>query len=257
MRRIVAVAFTVAVSAAYAQDAAGGQSAFDVTSAKLVPPGLARGVVRAIRTNPGMLSGQTSLRHFTAEAYSIPEVLVLGGAPWLESDVYEISARTETPATPDRLRLMLRNLLAERFGLRVHREAREMHYSALVQGKSGIKPPPMIPGDDRPFGTRGGVLHLRDLADLAKRMSGISGSVVIDQTGLQGIDITIEIETPSAEQLAGFDRRVDARTMVTAIRDSYCASLVRGAEKMGLKVESRNGPVEVLAIDSANRPTEN
>jgi len=80
-------------------------------------------------------------------------------------------------------------------------------------------------------------------------MSGISGHIVIDQTGIEAIDITINLERPP---FTG-----DGVADIAAVRDSYFASMVGGVNKMGLKVASRNGPLEVLMVDSAERPREN
>ena len=103
--------------------------------------------------------------------------------------------------------------------------------------------------NDRPFGMHDGQLRLPGLRDLARRMSGVSGRIVIDQTGLDGIDVTIRINTLTESQLAGDD----ARSKAMAIRDAYFADLVHGAEALGLRVEGRKGPLEFVVIDSAVR----
>ena len=57
----------------------------------------------------------------------------------MNSEVYDLTGRTEAQSTPAQLKLMLRNLLAERFQLKVHEETRETPYYALVAGKNSPK----------------------------------------------------------------------------------------------------------------------
>ena len=88
------------------------------------------------------------------------------------------------------------------------------------------------------------------LAAAGMLVAGAATAVTVKNTGKS--DVTIGIEGPSKEELVG-----DPVAVATAIRDAYFASLVRGAEKLGLRVEARKGPLEVLVVDSADRPTEN
>jgi uncharacterized protein (TIGR03435 family) len=212
-------------------------------------------MARGLRINPQMLSGQGSVTRLLSEAYLIPEVLITGGPAWLKSDVYTISARTDRPAPPDQVRLMLRVLLAERFNLKVHREARKTSFYALVpaeRGSSGPKPG-SASRDGGSVSNRSVVVHLPNVAALASRMSMVSGRLVIDDTGEEGVNLTMTLEAPfSAQELTG-DRRIDA----AALKDAYFASLVRAAQQSGLRLESRHGPLDVLIVDSATRPTEN
>src|SRR6266536_2964427 len=74
------------------------QLAFDVASIKPVPP---RSAPRGLRINPGMMSGNATLKELVAKAYSIPEKLVWGGPPWADSEIYAIAARSGEQAAPD------------------------------------------------------------------------------------------------------------------------------------------------------------
>jgi uncharacterized protein (TIGR03435 family) len=86
------------------------------------------------------------LRLVIALAYDIPPSLLypyegklISGPDWIGSTMYEIDAKTEDPATMAELKLMLRDLLTERFKLKVHHEQREMPVYALVRGKNPLK----------------------------------------------------------------------------------------------------------------------
>ncbi len=58
---------------------------------------------------------------------------------WLETEHYDIQAKTESKATEDDVRIMLRALLAERFHLSILPEFREISVYKLVPVKSGSK----------------------------------------------------------------------------------------------------------------------
>jgi len=64
---------------------------------------------------------------------------VSGGPPWVHRDYYQIEGKAQAPATTKELRGMLQTLLADRFKLKLHREAKEMPVYALVIGNSGPK----------------------------------------------------------------------------------------------------------------------
>lgn len=63
----------------------------------------------------------------------------LSGPPWIGSEWYDINAKVPSGATQKQVNLMLRNLLAERFGLKTHRELRGVSGYELTVGKNGPK----------------------------------------------------------------------------------------------------------------------
>src|SRR5262249_25643195 len=86
------------------------------------------------------------LRLIIALAYDIPPSLLypyngamITGPDWINSAMYEIQAKAEGPATMAELKLMLQDLLADRFKLKLHREKKEMSVYALTRGKNPLK----------------------------------------------------------------------------------------------------------------------
>jgi len=65
-------------------------------------------------------------------AYRMDESSMKGGPAWLDSERYDVAARTATRSSEDQLRLMLQKLLADRFQLRVHRETKEGRPGLIV-----------------------------------------------------------------------------------------------------------------------------
>lgn len=196
-----------------------------------------------------------SLRKLTLVAYGIPDdrEYALAGPDWLGTDRYDVLAKYPAETTPDQFRSMLQSLLAERFRLALHRETRQLPAYALVVAKGG---PKLHPGAAPASGTNGGPgfleakgTSIRKLADLLARMTG---QPVTDETGLTGSydfklewtpDETIKF-TPDAPQAAAL---ANGASLFSALQ-----------EQLGLKLEGRKGPVEVLVVDRIERtPAEN
>jgi uncharacterized protein (TIGR03435 family) len=105
---------------------------FDVNSAKLAPPGKVIGF--KITADPGRLkSDNVSLGQLIEFAYNVPAAKIIGQLP---RDRFDVEGQADGAHTRAEHRLMLQSLLAERFGLRLHRESREIRVDALVLGKS-------------------------------------------------------------------------------------------------------------------------
>lgn len=70
-------------------------------------------------------------------AYGIDADKVLGGPSWLELDRFDILAKVPSSTSADTARLMLQELLADRFKLLLHRDSRPLPGFALTVGKGG------------------------------------------------------------------------------------------------------------------------
>ena len=199
---------------------------------------------------------------------------------WVNTDRFTIDARATGNPTKDQFRLMMRALLAERFGLRVHFETRAEKIFALTLAKPGRTGPKLIPHEQGPpcdaripvskdgpqlpdrcdvsfLMMRGdGMARLGSrnttLALLASTLPGAGnlGRPVVDQTGLQGrFDYMMEYASVRPSENPGNDAGQQAPagpSFTTALR-----------EQLGLKLEATEGPIRELVIDHLNRPTEN
>jgi uncharacterized protein (TIGR03435 family) len=154
---------------------------------------------------------------------------------------YDVEARVPGRDSPDeeQVREMLRALLAERFQLKVHRESRELAYLALMVAKgSGPKVLPASP-DCKPSRRPDTMAPCgQTMQVLAKYLNGYADRQVIDMTGYTDkFDYEIPID------------RSD--------RDFGAALTAAIQEKLGLKLEARKGPVEVLVVDRVEKPSDN
>jgi uncharacterized protein (TIGR03435 family) len=175
----------------------------------------------------------------------------------------EGAAREQIPA-------MLQALLAERFALDAHRENRPRSVYALVVGKGGPKfkeadlsfrrtgPRPGEVTFRASAGTRG-IKGFLTMATLVRLLANGLDRPVLDETGLSGTyDIDVSwapdvFDRPSAfaeatrEGADAVELPAPTATIFQAMQDA-----------LGLRLEARNAPVEMLVIDHVRRvPTEN
>jgi uncharacterized protein (TIGR03435 family) len=188
-------------------------------------------------------------------AYGVQEVQVIGPA-WLNDGWFDIFAKSASAVSVAELRDMLQQLLAERFKLAVHRDTKEMTSLILTVAKSGHKLVATETEGSPSFQTgklsatgRGATLEPM-LALLSRELR----EPVIDQTGLKGrfnyfIDIDPYFTEESRKAAAGVDGPPpDANAIIAAAFQ----------KELGLKVEAKKVPVEVIVVDHVEKtPTEN
>jgi uncharacterized protein (TIGR03435 family) len=209
---------------------------------------------------------------------------------------FDILATMPAGATKDQMHEMLQALLAERFKVTVHRETRQLPVYAIVVAKDGPKLKPSAesdaPVDENSLGgtiyTPQGEAH--DLKDggvvltgspwgtvrmaidsdgtmresysrvsmpaLAELLSGPFDNPIVDMTNLKG---TYQISWDRAGVPGGRrGPRAEADGPGPDLRADWMAENAKKLEKLGLKLESRKAPVQVLVVDRLEKmPTEN
>ena len=183
-----------------------------------------------------------SLRDLIRIAYAVKDNQILGGPKWLGSDRYHIDAKAAGPAKDTEVMTMLRALLAERFKLTLHREAKVFPVYALVVAKPGLKIKPVEAGSSSKLNGRRGHLLAEGVsfAKLAQMLSSMVGDPVTDETGIPAVfNFTLDWVPDSAADIPG-------ATIFTALQD-----------QLGLRLDPRKTLSEVLVIDSAEKAEEN
>jgi uncharacterized protein (TIGR03435 family) len=264
---------TIAVSiCAIAILSAEDQPKFETASVKRMD----RGVIHN-SLGPGtvVLRGDP-LKIILMEAFKV-KTYQIAGPSWLDEDCFEIVARMPEGATADQIPAMLQVLLVERFKLAAHKENRPRPVYALIVDKGGPKfkeanlnfrrgalNPGAVMFRARPDsqGFQGAIT----MATVAHFLSGHLDRPVQDFTGLEGrydIDLawmpdpSIDRPSPSAVSFtAATAASGDTRTELPAAPAATLFTAIR--ESLGLKLEPRNAPVEMLVIDHVERvPTGN
>ena len=259
----LAVALALA-GAAYAQP-----PRFEVASVKPsapLVPGSGRGGT-VVRGGPG--SSDPALARFdniplftlVTMAYGIQSIQ-LKGPDWLRTARFDINARIPPGATRDQYRLMLQNLLAERFKLTLHHETKEVTAYDLVVAKNGPKLKestvdpdaadvslPIPPSPLSPPPGYAGVVQInipRQTAEqLAARLGAALGLPVTDATGLKGhYDVALRWSLAASD--GPDDAAASEPTLLQAVQ-----------EQLGLKLVPKKGRIDVLVIDRIEKePTE-
>jgi uncharacterized protein (TIGR03435 family) len=164
---------------------------------------------------------------------------------------YDITAKAAIPVHTDELPQMLRTLLAERFQLQFHRETKELPVYALVAAKSGPKFHKAEPDGNTSMQGENGAFVFRgtSMPQFAEDLATLSqvDPFVLDRTGIPGaFDFNLKFGESNDEM---------KRVLVTGDGPSIFTLI---QEQLGLKLEARKGPVEMLVIDHVERvPTEN
>jgi uncharacterized protein (TIGR03435 family) len=240
--------------------AADANLAFEVATIKPSEPGRPGQSILVGRGGSNMFTTtNTTLNDLITFAYGIHVRQIVGGAPWLESDKFDITAKPESPGIPNatQLRTMVQKLLAERFSLAFHSEKRELSAYVITVGKNGPKLAKNESGGNLPgFGGRGpGSVGVRNstMAEFAGFLQGrILDRPVVDQTGLSGkFDFTLDWRPDPTQLPPGANPQlppeVEARSdLFTSIQ-----------EQLGLKLEATKAPVEVYVVDKVQKPSEN
>jgi bla regulator protein BlaR1 len=183
------------------------------------------------------------LATYVEQAYNLkPYQVVSNGLAWIESDRFDIQARTAAPATQAEMTQMLRPVLADRFQLQLHRETRQIPVYFLQVDRHG----PKLQAASITQGANLTVhkndvtathLALDDFADVLGQF--ITDRPVINRTGLK-------IEYQFKLEFASVDDANAGPSIFSAL-----------PEQLGLKLEAGKAPVEVLVIDHAERPRPN
>lgn len=251
---LVAAAF--AAGAAAQTQSAASPKAFDVAAIK---PNKTGSNSTSMRTSHGTLSASNvTARTLIVKAFNLRENQVTGGPDWVDSDRFDVSAKTDDQSiSDDDLWLSLQPLLIDRFHLKFHRETKQEPVLSLVAAK--VKPA-LAPhsGGGQPsmrISIGGGKASMKasnvSMTKLASSLSVFTGRAVIDNTQLKGgFDFTLEWaqDHPEESTLSSIEESlgVSGPALDTALR-----------EQLGLNLQHATGPVEHVIVDTIDRPTAN
>jgi uncharacterized protein (TIGR03435 family) len=233
---------------------ASSQQDFEVASIKRSEPGNLRGSTFEFLLGGGLRIANATLRAILETAYDVREFQILGGPGWVNSERYDILARS-ADATNDikAVRLRLQALLRQRFNLEVHRETRELPEYALEVAKKG----PKLIQDNASNSLNNARTGIQQscsqmigtnttMANLSLMLARQLDRPVLDRTGLTGKYNFQFTWTPDTGPCSGSPESSNAPSIFTALE-----------ETLGLRLDSIKGPVDSLIIDHAERPSEN
>ncbi|HTV09924.1 MAG TPA: TIGR03435 family protein [Candidatus Aquilonibacter sp.] len=197
-----------------------------------------------------------TLKAIIQYAFNMPESRIIGAPAWTASQPFDIDAKSDDAlnqrlhdlpsdqAKPIKL-AMIQSLLADRFGLKTHREQRDLPIYELVVAKGGPKLEPSKSGGltinhwNNRFSGQGITMPI-----IAQELARDAGRVILDKTGITGrFDIDLRWQPDDAPPTGN-----DA---------AYPPFFTALQEQLGLRLEPAKGPVDVLVIDDVHPPTAN
>jgi len=236
---------------------------FEVATVKSSPPPAGDLIYINLGTvrNGKVTFANASLSDCLKFAYGIVADEQISGPDWIRSKVvrFDIVAQATPATTRDQLQLMLQTLLADRLKLALHHEQKELSFLALVPAKNGPKlreAAPVSAASGNNIVSRGHIFSNQlSMGLLATLLSRFEREIVVDQTGIKGLfDVKLEW-TPDDSRSVTANPGAGPAATDPATGPSVFAAL---QEQLGLRLESRKGPLDVLVIDHAEKvPTEN
>jgi uncharacterized protein (TIGR03435 family) len=246
--------FIAAALAVFAFHSLGAEPAFEVASITPCPSGTPApamehtGITNWVSPGGRFTARATTVVFLMEWAYGIQPWQHSDGPGWLAIDRFDVVAKADHDATENEMKQMARTLLAERFGLKMHRESKELPSYVISVGKNAPKlfPPrdgethdmrfSMTPGPDQKVA----VFHIEatryTLAQLADVFARRMDRVIVNRTGMDGeydfkLDLTPDENHPSP---------VDQSLLLEALR-----------QQIGLDVWSEKAAVDYYAIEGA------
>lgn len=202
---------------------------------------------------------------------------VVGGPEWMDGPRYDIDAKPVGNADSTQSWLMLQTLLADRFKLTFHRETQEMTVYELTAAKGGPKlspaatavcvsfppgtPPQPVSGkvdcgyvSGPMVGYTPGLLRIQGrkihVSDLVRELGAVLDRPVSDKTEFPG-EFDLDLSFTPSEATLGIPA-------TSAVADAGLPNLFAAmADQLGLTLVAAKGPVEVMVIDRAEKPTAN
>ena len=219
-------------------------------------------------SDPILLRASMTLKSYIVSAYNVKAYQVTGGPNWIDDSTYDIMAKLEIAELPklaatltprerataeeDRLHTALRGLLADRFQLKLHHESKDMPAYALTVVKSGFKLKETSETAGCGTSSKGDGTSINftatcvDMTRFASYLARVMKQSVSDETHLQG-SYSFGLEyVPD-------DLKVTASTDQPALPSLFTVL----QQKLGLRLEQKKVPVDIIVVDSAERPSEN
>ncbi len=262
MRRGLAITLAMAAFAVGQKPAPTGSLMFEVASIKPSKPGAQDGGLHPAPGGKRYVGSNWVLRNYLSGAYQVKYDQIAGGPGWVDTDPYDLNAEAEKPSSIEDLHIMLQNLLTERFKLRFHYETKVMSAYVLTVDKGGPKNLKVHPG------AGGGDLNINKEAEqfLHEKWSAHCASMdyftfvlsqifdrpVLNQTNVIGcfdFELTFTRDLPPGIKEGQLFNGVPI--------DTYGPTIFQALpSQLGLKLESKKAPVDIMVVDHAEKPTE-
>jgi uncharacterized protein (TIGR03435 family) len=194
-------------------------------------------------------------------AYDVQDSQIIGGPNWFDTLKWDIQAKSDNDHySAEETRLMLQHLLEDRFALRVHRSTAELPVYVLTVAQKG---PKFKPSERTATNLRAGrnsiSIEAGTIAQLTPLLATALGRPVIDHTALTGVyDLSVQWDDAPVRNAGLPGIPISQDRAAGAVAGNEHGSIFSAVpDQLGLRLESERAPVQVLVVDSVQRPSEN
>jgi len=230
-----------------------GVPVFEAASIHIAAPGEAGpgDIARNMDNSPGHFAMRNvPLRYCLEWAWDLKDYEI-SGPDWIKAENrYDIIANAPAATSDDQMRQMLRNLLTERFQMKIHRETRKLDVYVLLPGKGEPKVKEAAPDEQASLGgvqPKGSVKFTKQpISRFTFMLTRRLDKPTLDETGLKGMyDFTIDLSG------LGFNGNPPEDTSAPSVFTTV-------PQNLGLRLEAAKRPVDILVVDHAEKvPTAN
>jgi len=253
MRAIFAGVLFFGAAIGVAADTQPKRLAFDVVSVKPHPQEDLFADITPRRSGDRILMENAPFSSIIAWAYHLDNLnyQIIAGR-WHQNlfDCYDVEALAPAGASDDDVRLMFQTMLAERFGMRAHRETRVLSTADLVVAKGGPKLHASKPEDRRV--AFGGIASWVELRDDGLHLVGYGST--LDE---MAVILTREVHAP-VRNLTGITGEFNIDAGFSSTNDGTDKPAIATAiHELGLALVNGKAPLDVLVIDNLDKLSSN
>jgi uncharacterized protein (TIGR03435 family) len=242
---------------------------FEVASLKPAAPYKGGPIHIAATGGPGtddptrLTFSNATLTMVLQRAFDLQDTQKINGPDWLNIDLFDIAATLPRSATTAQMRIMLQNLLAERFHMAWHREKQDLPAYVMVAAKGRVRL--AVPKDaaSNPLhkdntlpGTRTIICANCTVGEFVKMLGHPEGRFIFDETGLTGtydFALTYESVYDCKNCTLGGPDGASPPPPAPPLDQAPPVLSVALDQQLGLKLEKKQRPVDVIVIDRIDR----
>jgi uncharacterized protein (TIGR03435 family) len=196
-----------------------------------------------------LMASNISIRRLIELAFNVRDYQIMSAPGWIDGKRYDIVAKADSARdmTENEMRPLIQNLLKDRFRFRYLRDTRDLSGYSLVVANGG----PKLKASDGDSASRTNITSYNSgkvsveaskmsLANLALALDRLLKEPVMDNSGLSG-DYDFKLEYDS-----GLDVEPTAASLFTALQ-----------EQLGVRLQARKVPVEMIVIENVEGPSGN
>lgn len=190
-----------------------------------------------------------SIRRLIQAAFDVRDYQMLNTPGWIDGARYDVLAKSDsaTDLTDKQMAPMIQNLFKDRFNFRYHRETRDLSGYLLIAANGG----PKLKKSEADSGSRTNITNYNSgkvsieaakisMAHLAVVLDGLLKQPVVDGSGVRG-DYDLKLEYDS-----GLNADSPVPSLFTALQ-----------QQLGLRLQARKAPVEMIVVENVSKPSEN